>query len=353
MKVVSLVGTRPQFIKLAPVAEAARRESEVHHVVIDTGQHYDAAMSSGLLDDFELPAPDYSLGIGSDSQPRQTAAMISALEGILSEEKPDWVMVYGDTTSTLAGALVTTQLGLRLSHLEAGLRSYNRSMPEERNRVVVDHLADLLLAPTDSAMANLQSEGLGSRTVVVGDVMADICLKVAASVDSIADELPAPPGQYVLATIHRPYNTDTPERLRSVIEALSKLPLPVFLAAHPRLASRATSYGLSLQRGAIQPIPPLVYSRMVLLAKNAAAIVTDSGGLQKEAYLLGTMCTTIRSETEWVETVATGWNSLLFDTGDLPSLASMALRDKPVGDRPTFYGTGDAAGEALRALKRG
>lgn len=350
MRIVSVVGARPQFVKLAPIADALAGR-DVNHVVVDTGQHYDAIMSTGLVESFGLPRPDYSLGIGSGTHGKQTAAMLSAIEDVLVTEHPDWVLVYGDTNSTIAAALAAVKLDQRLCHLEAGLRSYNRSMPEEHNRILVDHASDLLLAPTELAVRNLCREGLGPRSRIVGDVMADICLRVAERMAAGTEALPpVPAGGYVLATLHRPYNTDDPQRLAIVIDALASMPLPVILPAHPRLVAKARDAGIELSMGSIQPTEPLVYSELILTAMNAAAVVTDSGGLQKEAYLLGVPCTTIRSETEWVETVDSGWNQLVFTPEDLVGLPSVVLRDAPSGERPAFYGNGHAAEEAVAAL---
>lgn len=353
MRVASVVGARPQFVKLAPVAEALRRAGH-QHVIVHTGQHYDARMSDVFFDDLAIPTPDVHLGVGSGSHGAQTGRMLAELEPVLQREDPDWVLVYGDTNSTMAAALAAVKLHLRVAHLEAGLRSFNREMPEEHNRVLTDHASDLLLAPTALAMDNLAREGLAARSVLVGDVMADICLRVRGSVRgsrpaSVRSQVGN--GDYVLATLHRPANTDDPVRLGQVVTALQNLDLPVLLTAHPRLVARAAGAGIPLEGGALRAVPPLSYPDMVAAVDGARAVVTDSGGLQKEAYLLGTSCTTLRTETEWPETLHAGWNVLLADDpGDLGWVALRPPPDEPVG---TPYGNGRAAEAAVTALVAG
>jgi UDP-N-acetylglucosamine 2-epimerase (non-hydrolysing) len=272
------------------------------------------------------------------------------MDAVLDEHRPDWVLVYGDTNSTLAGALSAVKLHLPLAHLEAGLRSFNRRMPEEHNRVLTDHAADLCLAPTEVAMGHLAAEGLASRALNVGDVMTDICLRVR---DTIADDplqLPAdidPFAPFVVATIHRADNTDDPVRLRAIVDALAALTTPVVLMAHPRLVLRARSAGINLTAGSLRMIDPLPYPGMVNAVLHARGVVTDSGGLQKEAFLLGTPCTTLRTETEWTETLESGWNVL---DPDLVLLAATADREPPTATRGTPYGDGRAAQTAVRAL---
>lgn len=349
MKVVSVVGARPQFVKLAPVAEALAHAG-MDHVIVHTGQHYDANMSDVFFADLAIPAPDVNLEVGSGTHGAQTGAMLAALDPVLSDASPDWVLVYGDTNSTLAGALSAVKMHLPVAHLEAGLRSFNRRMPEEHNRVLTDHAADLLLAPTTTALDHLAQEGLADRAVLVGDVMADVCLRVADAMASqplpLAD-LGIEPGGYVAATIHRAENTDDPERLATIISALRDLPLPVVLMAHPRLRSMAAAHGIRLDGGALIVVEPQPYPAMVALVARARSVVTDSGGLQKEAYLLGTPCTTLRTETEWVETLRDGWNEL---RPRLDGLAEAVLRS-PHGVRGHPYGTGRAAAEVATALQ--
>ena len=339
MKVVSIVGARPQFVKLAPIAEAFANAG-IDHVIVHTGQHYDANMSDIFFADLTIPAPEINLEIGSGTHGVQTGAMLAALDPVLAAQAPDWVLVYGDTNSTLAGTLSAVKMHLPVAHLEAGLRSFNRRMPEEHNRVLTDHAADLLLAPTRTAMDHLASEGLADRSVQVGDVMADVCLRVAAAVADqpmpLAD-LGLEPGGYVAATIHRAENTDHPRRLDAIVSALKNLPMPVVLMAHPRLRGRAAVAGIALSGGALHTVDPQPYPSMIALVTRARSVVTDSGGLQKEAYLVGTPCTTLRSETEWVETLKDGWNEL---RPDLVGLEEACTREPagplraPVRGRP-------------------
>lgn len=348
MKVLSVVGARPQFVKLAPIAQALSKAG-IEHVIVHTGQHYDENMSAAFFADLEIPAPDINLEIGSGSHGVQTGAMMAALDPVLDDNQPDWVLVYGDTNSTLAGAICAVKLHLRVAHLEAGLRSFNRRMPEEHNRILTDHAADLLLAPTATAMQHLAAEGLGDRAVQVGDVMVDVCLRVATRV--ARHRLPLAglePGQYLTATIHRAENTDDPARLRAIVAGLAVLPLPVVLMAHPRLRSRAATAGIDLATGAIRVVDPQPYPQMIALVARSRSVLTDSGGLQKEAYVLGVPCTTLRSETEWVETLSGGWNVL---RPELSGLEEAALRT-PSGEVTTPYGAGDAS-EAIVAALRG
>ncbi len=349
MKVLSVVGARPQFVKLAPVARAFAGVPGAQHRVVHTGQHYDADMSDVFFADLHIPAPDVELGVGPGTHAQQTAAMLTGLEEALLAERPDWVLVYGDTNSTLAGALVAVKLGMPLAHLEAGLRSFNRRMPEEHNRVLTDHAADLLLAPTQVARQHLGAEGLAERTVVVGDVMADVCFRVRDAVLADPPELPGvvPDEPFLLATIHRAENTDDPLRLRQIMGALSCLPLPVLLPVHPRLAQRCRSLGVDLMGGSLRPVGPLTYPQAVFATLCALGVVTDSGGLQKEAYLLGTPCTTLRYETEWVETLEHGWNVL---AGDLADLDTVVSRPVPQEARGHPYGDGHSADRVVSEL---
>ncbi|BFU46597.1 non-hydrolyzing UDP-N-acetylglucosamine 2-epimerase [Krasilnikovia sp. MM14-A1004] len=357
MKVVSIVGARPQLVKLAPMA-AAFAAAGHHHVIVHTGQHYDADLSDVFFSGLDIPDPDVHLGIGSGSHGVQTGACLSALDPVLAAERPDWVLVYGDTNSTLAGALSAVKLGLPVAHLEAGLRSFNRRMPEEHNRVLTDHAADLLLAPTEQACRHLAAEGLGGRTTLVGDVMVDVCLRTRDAVLERRATFPPLPGgidanePYLLATLHRAENTDDPMRLRTLVEALADLPVPVALLAHPRLVARADQHGVKLESGAVRVGRPLPYAGMVAAVLGSAAVVTDSGGLQKEAYLLGRPCTTLRTETEWPETLADGWNVLVDDPVALGATgwAATAWRPAPTAERGLPYGDGRAARRVVEVL---
>ncbi len=350
MKVLSVVGARPQLVKLAPIA-AAFAGTPHEHVIVHTGQHYDHNLSDVFFSGLGIPDPDVHLGVGSGSHGVQTGAVLSAMDPVLEREKPDWVLVYGDTNSTLAGAVSAVKLHIPVAHLEAGLRSFNRAMPEEHNRVLTDHAADLLLAPTEEAVRHLRGEGLGERTQLVGDVMVDVCYKVRDDVlagRGQALELPEgidPAQPYLVATLHRAENTDDPERLAALV-------LSLILLAHPRLLARAQSQGLKLAQGAVHPGQPLPYSAMVAAVLGSAGVVTDSGGLQKEAYLLGKPCTTLRTETEWVETLVDGWNHLVPNPAELDGAAwrDLATRPTPAFERGEPYGDGRAAHRVVEVL---
>ena len=358
MKILSVVGARPQFVKLAPVS-AAIAESGHEHVIVHTGQHYDAALSDVFFAELGIPAPDVQLGVGSGGHGEQTGAMLAGLDPVLQRYAPDWVLVYGDTNSTLAGALSAVKLLLPVAHLEAGLRSFNRRMPEEHNRVLTDHAADLLLAPTRRAVRNLEVEGLGARTVQVGDVMVDVCFQARDRVmaGTVPLSVPAegidPTEPYLVATVHRAENTDDPALLEAIIGSLAALPYQVALLAHPRLVARAEAFGIELGRGAIRVGAPLPYQAMVAAVLGSAGVVTDSGGLQKEAYLLGRLCTTLRAETEWPETLVEGWNALVPQPiRDKAQLAELVTRATP-NTAPGFeYGDGKAALHVVTELER-
>lgn len=351
MRLVSIVGARPQFVKLAPVARAAAAAGH-EHLIVHTGQHYDHAMSEAFFTELDIPTPDVQLDHGGGTHGQQTGTMLAALDPVLTDADPDWVLVYGDTNSTLAGTLSATKLHRRVAHIEAGLRSHNRRMPEEANRVLVDHAADLLLAPTPVAMAHLAAEGLTARSVLVGDVMVDSLEHTRERVGERAPaelaDLALPRGGYYLATIHRAESTDDPARLAAVLTALAALPLPVVLPVHPRLHERAGAAGLRLDAGSLRPVPPLGYGAMVAAVVGSAGVVTDSGGLQKEAFLLRVPCTTVRTETEWVETVDLGWN-VLVEPG--PDLARAVGRAVPAPTAAAPYGTVGAAGRVIAAVE--
>lgn len=350
MRVLSVVGARPQFVKLAPIAQAMSDRAE--HVVIHTGQHYDELMSDVFFRDLGIPAPDVNLAVGSGKHGQQTGAMLAAIEPVLEEYQPDWVLVYGDTNSTLAAAIAAVKLHLPLAHLEAGLRSFNRRMPEEHNRVLTDHAADLLLAPTQVAMDHLAVEGLSGRSVLVGDVMTDVLYRVRDAVSSMAFDLPEGvlSGSYYVATLHRPDNTDTPQRLTEILDQLAAADRPVVLLAHPRLVRIAREHAIDLEQGAIRPTAPLAYPQLVHAVMNSKGVVTDSGGLQKEAFLLRVPCTTVRPETEWIETLAGQWNVLIGN--ELNGLAAAMSRSRPAPTDIQPYGDGRAADRVIDTLLR-
>lgn len=358
MRILTVVGTRPQFIKAAPVTRALRRTHV--ELLVHTGQHYDDEMSGSFFRDLEMPEPDVNLEVGSGSHATQTAEMLRRLEPVVIESQPDGVVVYGDTNSTLAGAIVATKVryadGRRpwLAHVEAGLRSFNRSMPEERNRVVADHLGDLLLAPTLTAMQHLEREGLADRAELVGDVMVDLFRWAEPRAE--AHLLPAArdrPG-YLLVTLHRAENVDDVERLRGWLSSLGDLAAdrPVIFPLHPRTRVAAQRAGLPLP-STVTFVEPVGYLEMVALERGAAAVLTDSGGVQKEAYLAGVPCITLRTETEWPETVSAGWNTVLGDQPtDLPAALEDALAGRGDRVRPDLFGDGRAAERIVAALER-
>ncbi|TAM71929.1 MAG: UDP-N-acetylglucosamine 2-epimerase (non-hydrolyzing) [Microbacteriaceae bacterium] len=350
MKVLSVVGARPQFVKLSPVHRALQAAGH-DHVIVHTGQHYAPELSSGLFADLEIPEPDTNLGIGSASHAVQTGSMIIGLESVFEDAHPDWVLVYGDTNSTIAASLTAVKMHLPIAHLEAGLRSGNRVMPEEHNRVVTDHLADLLLAPTTTAMRHLAAEGLAKRSKNVGDVMTDVCYRVRDFVASHPPTMPdawTPAPNMVLATIHRAENTDDPSRLEFILNGLNHLGLPVLLVAHPRLVARSTTFGLPLSRDAVTPIASMNYTQMINALAHARGVVTDSGGLQKEAYLMRTACITVRTETEWPETLSDNWN--VVDPNLQVDVAKHFSRDRAVRTS-TPFGDGHAAVRVTHALE--
>jgi UDP-N-acetylglucosamine 2-epimerase len=364
MKVVTVVGARPQFVKAAPVSKALRRDHT--ELLVHTGQHYDRALSDLFFEEMDIPRPDHELGVGSGSHGRQTGQMLIGIEEVLLAERPDWVLVYGDTNSTLAGALAAVKLGIPVAHVEAGLRSFNRAMPEEHNRILTDHCADLLLCPTQTAVDLLRAEGVTRGVHLVGDVMYDAALQfagVARQRSTILAELGLTPKAYALATLHRPYNTDDPARLREVLAALDALEMPVILPLHPRTRSRIAELGSThtctcgeAQRRCkchasriTQYVPPVGYLDMLALEQSAALILTDSGGVQKEAYFFAVPCVTLRPETEWVETVAAGWNRLAW--GDAAVVVEAARRPWPTEPPPPVFGDGRAAERIVALLE--
>lgn len=353
MRIVSVVGARPQFVKLAPI-DRAFRGAGIEHRIIHTGQHYDPLLSEVFFTDLGISAPDAHLGIGSGSHGVQTGRMLAALDEALLGFEPDCVLVYGDTNSTIAAALSAVKLHIPVAHLEAGLRSFNRRMPEEINRVLTDHAADLLLAPTRLAVENLAREGLGDRTELVGDVMTDVLMRVRervldGAVSPLRDSLGLDAGAYYLATIHRPDNTDDPARLGLLLDSLGALDHPVVLLAHPRLRAKCAQFGMRIDRGALIAHDPLPYPQLVASAMSARGIITDSGGLQKEAFLLRVPASTVRPETEWVETVELGWN-VLVEPG--PDLVAAAQRPRPADTGAAPYGDGRASEAVAATLLR-
>jgi len=349
MKIVSVVGARPQFIKAAMISRLLRlRHAEI---LLHTGQHYDPQLSAVFFEELGLPQPEVNLGVGSAPHGAQTAAMLAGIERVLQAETPDWVLVYGDTNSTLAGALAAAKLHIPLAHIEAGLRSFNRRMPEEINRVVTDHISDLLLCPSQQAVENLAREGIHQGVHLVGDVMADALRYIQEHADKRSDilnRLGLEEGGYLLVTVHRADNTDHPARLRAILTALMRAQEPVVFPIHPRTKKALDALsGLTLKPN-LKLIEPLGYIDMVRLESSARMILTDSGGVQKEAYWLGVPCVTLRAETEWIETVKMGWNILV--DADSDRILEAIHTFKPPPTRPPLYGDGQAAMRCVALL---
>ncbi|ANV86368.1 non-hydrolyzing UDP-N-acetylglucosamine 2-epimerase [Picosynechococcus sp. PCC 7117] len=353
MKTVTIVGARPQFIKAATVSRLIQNTPGLKEILVHTGQHYDENMSAIFFEEMEIPAPHYHLGIGSGSHGTQTGQMLSAIEAVLIREQPDWVLIYGDTNSTLAGALAAAKLHLPIAHVEAGLHSFNKKMPEEINRILADRISDLLFAPTETAVANLHHEGIrADQIALVGDVMYDAALyygEKAESRSQILQTLQLQPRNYLLATIHRAENTDNPQRLQAIFGVLSEIAkqIPVVLPLHPRTrkALEKTDLFASLTQ-ALSIIEPVGYLDMVMLEKNARLTITDSGGVQKEAFFYGVPCVTLREETEWVELVELGWNYLLPPVDQATMQEQLQQRFEAVPpplDTTKPYGDGKAA----------
>jgi UDP-N-acetylglucosamine 2-epimerase (non-hydrolysing) len=343
MKIVSIVGARPQFVKCAPVSHELRKEHE--EVLVHTGQHYDPEMSEVFFEELQIPRLDYHLDVGSGSHGAQTGAILERGENVLIREQPDLVLVYGDTNSTLAGALAAAKLHIPVAHVEAGLRSFDRTMPEEINRLVTDHISDLLLCPTKTAMDNLASEGITKGAYLVGDVMVDALMhntKIAEKKSHVITKLGLKEGDYYVATVHRPANTDDRNNLTAIIESFRESGKTVVFPVHPRTKKYLMAYGLwnSLSEN-ILCIDPLGYIDMLHLMKHAKKILTDSGGIQKEAYVMGVPCITMRENTEWIETLTGGWNVLV--GADKHKILAAIREDVRTGADNTIFGKGDTA----------
>ncbi|MBP9037304.1 MAG: UDP-N-acetylglucosamine 2-epimerase (non-hydrolyzing) [Candidatus Cloacimonetes bacterium] len=348
MKIAQIVGARPQFIKLAPLSRKIRQRHQ--EIIIHSGQHYDLQMNEVFFRDMEIPAPDYNLNVGSGSQATQTAAILTAIERILENEKPDLVIIYGDTNTTLAGALAAAKLNIKIAHIEACLRSFNKSMPEEVNRIVADHLSDILFAPTETAMQNAHKEGLLNKTFQVGDIMVDSLIfgiKKAEKESKVLSALQLEDENYCLLTLHRPYNVDNPDNLLHILSGLNTLQRKIIFPVHPRTRNILKKIKDNHYHH-IHYIEPQAYLDFLLLMKNADMIFTDSGGIQKEAYILKKPCVTLRPETEWLETVQSGWNLLLpVASKDFPNEIN---KFTPPSEHPDLFGK-DVAELILQTLE--
>jgi UDP-GlcNAc3NAcA epimerase len=361
MKIVTVVGARPQFVKAATVSaaivEQRKRGANLEEVLVHTGQHYDPNMSQVFFDQLEVPRPKYNLAVGSGSHGAMTGKMLGAVEQIIVDEAPDWLLVYGDTNSTLAGALAAAKLHVPVCHVEAGLRSFDKRMPEEVNRILTDHVSELLLCPTRTAVSNLKNEGVTRGVHHVGDVMYDAALmftKVAESPEHVLARYGLEPKRFRLATVHRAENTDDPQRLEGILSALASLAepsCPVLLPLHPRTRATLKSRGLLAlveRNAALRLVEPVPFLDMIVLEKQAQLILTDSGGVQKEAYFHRVPCVTLRDDTEWVETIEAGWNQLVgADRARIEAAVLSAAPGRPIDE----YGDGDAAAKVVALLQ--
>ncbi len=348
-KIITILGARPQFIKAAAVSSIFSKHFD--EILVHTGQHYDSNMSYVFFDELGIPKPAYHLNIGSGSHGAMTGSMLTAIESILLEEKPHFVMVYGDTNSTLAGALAASKLLIPVIHVEAGLRSFNKVMPEEQNRILTDHISNILFAPTQTAIQNLKNEGITEGVHLVGDVMYDGILhftEIAKRKSTILADLNLSDKQFILCTIHRAENTNNPERLRAIFNGLNTAKEEIVLPLHPRTQKYVAEYGISIAEH-IRIIEPVGYLDMIRLESAAKKIVTDSGGVQKEAFFLEIPCVTLRDETEWVETVENGWNILVGT--DEEKIREAILNFKPASIPQKCFGSGDTTRRMIEKIK--
>lgn len=348
MKILTIVGARPQFIKAAAVSRIIRET--FNEVLVHTGQHYDNNMSEIFFEELNIPRPDYNLSVGSGNHGKQTGEMLSKIEEIILQEKPECVLVYGDTNSTLAGALAASKLHIPVAHVEAGLRSFNMRMPEEQNRILTDHISTLLFAPTNTAIYNLNSENIKKNVYNTGDVMYDAVkyyLKYSKEGNDALDNLIHE--KYVLSTIHRAENTNDSNRLKSIFKGLNESGLKVILPLHPRTKKYIRDYGIELSKN-IKIIEPVGYLDMLQLQKNSIKIVTDSGGIQKEAYFMDKPCITMRDETEWVETIDDGWNILVGAHSE--KITKAILEFEAPQNKTNAFGDGHAAEKICNLLDK-
>lgn len=350
MKVLTVVGARPQFIKAAPVSRVIREYGE--EILVHTGQHYDQSMSDVFFEELHIPLPDYHLHVGSKSHGAQTGQMLEKIEEVLLKEKPDCVLVYGDTNSTLAGSLAASKLHIPVAHVEAGLRSFNRRMPEEINRVLTDHVSKWLFCPTETAIRHLETEGITQGVYLVGDVMLDAVeynRRLAHEKSTILHDLNVQPKEYVLITLHRAENTDDENRLREIIHAINHLSMPAVFPLHPRTNHKLKAMGLSITNSMVHVIEPVGYLDMLELEVHAKKILTDSGGVQKEAFFAQVPCITMRDETEWTETVELGTN-ILVGADSQKILEAVEQFEVDFGKIPSVFGDGRAAEAIVQRL---
>ena len=350
MKIISIVGARPQFVKAAPLSKELRKN--FREILLHTGQHYDHNMSPIFFKELSIPKPDYNLGIGSGSHGEQTGKMLEAIEQILLKEEPNRVLVYGDTNSTLAGALAAVKLNIPIAHVEAGLRSYNREMPEEINRVIVDHLSDLLFCPTETAVSNLKLEGITRGVFNTGDIMLDSLsssLKAAQRKSRTLEKLNLKSKTYLYATVHRPENTDNRRNLKNILDAFGGSGKTIVFPVHPRTKAAIKNLKFKIKNlPNVKFIDPVGYLDSLQLQVNAKKVLTDSGGIQKEAYVLKVPCITLRTETEWKETVKDGWNVVV---GASKEKISDSIKNfSPKGKQNNYFGTGDSVSKIVKII---
>lgn len=352
MKLITIIGARPQFIKAAAVSREIAKHDDIKEIIVHTGQHFDANMSEIFFHQMQIPKPNYNLAINSLSHGAMTGRMMEKIEKILLAEKPDWVLVYGDTNSTIAGSLAATKLHIKVAHVEAGLRSFNMNMPEEINRIVTDRISDILFCPTETAVNNLKNEGyenIKTKIINCGDVMLDAALFYAPMSKKPQIELPE---KFILSTIHRAENTDDPQRLKAIFEALSEISkqIPIVLPLHPRTKKIIGNYKLETTN--LQIIEPVGYFEMVHLLQNCEMVMTDSGGLQKEAYFFAKLCITLRDETEWVELVENGFNKLVGADKNKIIKAFNEMFLKKINFNKNLYGNGFASQKIINELNK-
>ena len=353
MKLITIIGARPQFIKAAAVSREIAKHDDIEEIIVHTGQHFDANMSEIFFKQMQIPKPDYNLEINSLSHGAMTGRMIEKIEEVLLQEKPDWVMVYGDTNSTIAGSLAAKKLHIKVAHVEAGLRSFNRNMPEEINRILTDKISDILFCPTDTAVINLQNEGIGknslARIVKCGDVMQDAAIFYSDLAQKPEIEVPK---KFILATIHRAENTDEPKRLTSIFNALSEISneIPIILPLHPRTRKIINTSKLTTQNSQLIFIDPVGYLEMIYLLQNCSLVMTDSGGLQKEAFFFEKPCVTLRDETEWIELFENGFNKIVGADENIIISGYQEMIQIKNNYNINLYGNGEASKKIITEL---